>query len=258
MKKASPEQMITKKQKELMIFGKGLACDLKAIYSDDEYKFSASELERLITLSKNNPEEYISELIDLNFEDDFILEECTSRLLPYQLKGNKKFVHFAGSSYEVYFVDDAIKHLSDKIDKLKLKRIEDSRTYAVKMIETGRVQNLNFNFFYGFPFTQQQYCECENNIDDYCIKTSPNTLYYGTAIGSKKKIDSADIKNMIDILDKFVLVHGPIKNIEISQKKLVAESQDCDYINGYVVIKHLDNAPRKLVKKIYSLKQSNQ
>lgn len=258
MKKVNAEEMITKKQKELMIFGKGLTCDLKVMHSDDEHKFSVGELERLTTLSKNNPKGYISELIDLNFKDDFILEECTSRLFLYKFKGNRKFVHFAGSSYEVYFVDDAIKHLSDKIDKLKLRRIEDSRIYAVKMIETGKVQNLNFNFFYGFPFTQQRYCECGDNTDDYCIKTSPNTLYYGTATGGKKRIDSADIKNMIDILDKFVLVHGPIKNIEISQKKLVAESQDCDYINGYVVIKHLDNAPRELVKKIYSLKQSDQ
>ena len=145
MEKVSPEQMITKKQNRLIIVGKeqivdgrkGIKCDLKARWIspssedvisiqpftlDTEHKLSGSEIGNLIELSKNNPKEYISELVNLNFKNDLINMEATgtSHLLPSRFKRfYKSCVYFAGDKYQVYFVDDAIKYLSDKISRLK-------------------------------------------------------------------------------------------------------------------------------------------
>lgn len=282
MQKASTEQMITKKQKQLIIVAKectvdgrkGIKCDLKASWVspsseheisvqpftlDTEHKLSSSEIRDLIELSKNNPKEYISELINLNFRNDLINWEATgtSHLLPTRFERfYKNCVRFTGDKYKVYFVDDAIEYLSDKISELKLRRIDDSRTYAIKTIETGKVQNLKFSFFDSFPWKKENSCIYDDNDDYYCIKTEPkHVLYYRINPDDEKKTDSADVKNMIDILDKFVLVHGPIKYISSSTKELIARSNG--YIDGIIKIDALDNAPRELVKKIYSLKQSD-
>lgn len=283
MKKASTEQMITKKQNRLIIVGKecivdgrkGIKCDLKARWFspssedvisvqpftlDTEHKLSSSEIRNLIELSKNNPKEYISELIKLNFRNDLINMEATgtNHLLPTRFERfYKSCVYFAGDKYEVYFVDDAIKYLSDKISELKLRRIEDSRTYAIKTIETGKVQNLKFRFFDSFPWKKESCCIYDANDDYYRMKAEPkHVLYYCIDSDDEKKTDPADIKNMIDILDKFVLVHGPIKHISSTTKELIASSYG--YNDGIIKIDALDNAPRELVKKIYSLKQSDQ
>ena len=282
MKKASTEQMITKKQNRLIIVGKesivdgrkGIKCDLKARWVspssedvisvqpftlDTEHKLSSSEIRSLIELSKNNPKEYTSELINLNFRNDLINMEATgtSHLLPTRFERfYKSCVRFAGDKYEVYFVDDAIEYLSDKISELKLRRIEDSRTYAIKTIETGKVQNLKFSFFDSFPWKKVSYCVYDDNDDYYRMIAEPkHVLYYCIDSDDEKKTDPADIKNMIDILDKFVLVHGPIKYISSTTKELIARSDS--YIDGIIKIDALDNAPRELVKKIYSLKQSD-
>lgn len=286
MQQATIEQMITKKQNRLIIVGKecivdgrkGIKCDLKGKWIspsnehevsvqpftlDTEHKLSSSEIGNLVELLKNNPKEYISELINLNFRNDLINLEATgtSHLLPTRFeKFYKSCVHFAGDKYEVYFVDDATKYLSDKISELRLRRVEDSRTYAIKTIETGKVQNLKFRFFDSFSWNKEAYCLYDDNNGYYCTETGPaRALYYKIGLDGlddEKKTDPADIKNMIDILDKFVLVHGPITSISSTSKQLIASSYD--YIDGIIKIDGLDNAPRELVKKIYSLKQSDQ
>lgn len=282
MEKVSPEQMITKKQNRLIIVGKEqivdgrkeIKCDLKARWIspssenvisiqpftlDTEHKLSGSEIGNLIELSKNNPKEYISELVNLNFKNDLINMEATgtSHLLPSRFERfYKSCVYFAGDKYQVYFVDDAIKYLGDKISQLKLRRIEDSRTYAIKAIETGKVQNLKFRFFDGFSWNKETYCVYDENNENYCMATEPqHVLYYKICLDDEKKANPVDTKNMIDILDKFVLVHGPIKYISYTTKELIASS--CDYIDSTIKIDGLDNAPEELVDKVLSLRGRN-
>ena len=149
-----------------------------------------------------------------------------------------------------------LKYLSDKISELKLRRIEDSRTYAIKTIETGKVQNLKFRFFDSFLWKKKNCCIYDANDDYYHMKAEPkHVLYYCINPDDEKKTDPADIKNMIDILDKFVLVHGPIKYISYTTKELIASS--CDYIDSTIKIDGLDNAPEELVDKVLSLRGRN-
>lgn len=274
MKNISTKKMITKKQERLIIVGKEqvvdgkkeFRCNLKASCinslnrnSDTKHNLNNSEIRKLITLSKNNPREYISKLIDLNFAGDLINREATGTgyLLPFGFeKSHKKCVHFAGSKYEVYFVDETIKYLSDKISQLKSRRIDDSHTYAIKAIESGKVKNLKFRFSDGFSWDKETYCLYDENNENYCMETEPeHVLYYKIGLDDEKKVNPTDTKNIIDIIDKFVLVRGPIKHVFSSPKELITSSYDD--VDSAIKIDGLDNAPVEVIEKVLSLRGRN-
>lgn len=273
MKNTDIHEMIIKKQKELIVDvkekiindKKEVRLNLKARWIsppitnyisiqpftlDIEHSLTSLETKEMIALAKNNPKDFISELINLNFKNELINSEKTGTniILPSRFQRfYDKCVCFESENYTVYFVDDAIKYFSDKINGLKLRRIEDSYTYAVKTIDSGIVKNLKLNIFDGFDFRKHNYCWYDANDDYYRMQTEPsNVLYYRTTL-ENEKTNVKDIENMVNIIDKYVLCHGPIKSISTCGTELFARRNA--YSQDYIKINGTDKAP-ELVKKI--------
>lgn len=276
MKNTNIDKMITMKQKELIVVvkekiindKKEVRLDLKARWIsppitdyisiqpftlDTHHNLTSLEKNEMIALAKNDCKEFISELINLNFKNDLINSEQIGAniILPARFQRfYDKCVCFASENYTIYFVDDAIEYFSNKIAELKLRRIEDSYTYAAKTIDSGIVKNLKLNVFDGFNFRKHNYCWYDANDDYYRMQTEPsNVLYYQTTL-ENGKTNTKDIENMVNIIDKYVLCNGPIKYISAFSTELFAKRNV--YSQDYIKINGIDEAP-ELVKKINSL-----
>ena len=208
-------------------------------------KISSDEKEELLELLKIDKISFYNRIIDIVLQNHMLVLEnyCRSYYFSPRKKTYNEYISFNTGNYRICFVEEAVKIFDSKIKELKLQRIHDSKTYASNLIENGNVKNLYLSLsttmngcdYDGFGFLDDELSQ----ILDYYISQNNNRE------GSK------DFKNMLDIIDKFILKYGIIKNIVYRDNQLLASNYSN---NHFIEIDDFDKMP-ELVKKIVSLQE---
>ncbi len=271
------KELINTKQKGLIIVGKKpfstekgkIKIDLMAIIDNknqDEsfreyHNLSSERINELIKLAEIDFYEYVSQLIEINFQEELInkCEYGTDLLIPVKIDGGySRYISFSSQNFSVYFIDNAINYFADKIQELKSRRLKDNYTYSSEVIESGKISNLMLSFTDSSFWQRASYClfrenayfpvhpEDSSNISDK--KELPDVLQI--CLDTDYKYDQKEIINILEIIDKFVSMNGPIKKIYYANNSLVAvggNEKEC-----FIEIDGTDKN-KQIVKKITSL-----
>lgn len=208
-------------------------------------KISSDEKEELLELLKIDEIAFYNRIIDIVLQNHMLVLEkyCSSYYFSPRKKTYNGYLSFNTGNYRIHFVEEAVKIFDSKIKELKLQRIHDSKTYASNLIENGNVKNLYLSVSAstnGCDYDELGFLDDElSQILDYYISQNNN------------REDSKDFKNILDIIDKFVLKYGTIKNIVYRDNQLLASN----YLNNHFIVIDDFNKMPELVKKIVSLQE---
>ena len=271
------KELINTKQKGLIVVGRKsfstgmgkIKFDLMAIIDSENkeesfgkyHNLSSIRINELMRLAEIDFYEYVSQLIEINFQGELInkCEYGTDLLLPIRINGGcSRYISFSNQNFSVYFIDNAINYFTDKIQELKSRRLKDNYTYSSEVIESGKISNLMLSFTDSSSWQRASYClfrknayflvhpEDSSNISDK--KELPDVLQI--CLDTDYKYDQEEIISVLEIIDKFVSINGPIKKIYYANNSLVAvggNEKEC-----FIEIEGTDKT-KQIVKKITSL-----
>lgn len=212
-------------------------------------KILPDEKNKLLELLNFDKVEFFDEIIDIVLKDSMLISEKSGN--SYFLSLNKKYyngyISFYTKKYHICFVEEAMKIFNNKINQLKLQRINDNKLYASNLIETGKAKNLCLSVINN-SYGATNGCEYDDfgSLDDSLTQI----LNYYISQGNNSE-DNMNIKNILDIIDKFVLKYGPIEDIKYHDNQLLASNYIHD---NFIVVDDIDKMP-EFVKKLESLKK---
>lgn len=248
----------------------GINITLKATPSDSEIiegiqlcsfkqrRTSPLDQEEMLKLAKTNPKLFCEKIILSQFGDSYITseEKGTNYLLPNRIKRfYDKCVSFGNESYQIYFTDLSILYFSDLIEKLKLKRTDDTLKYCSNLIGSGKAENINFTLLDGFDFRKSNSCSFLGNEERYAFSKPKNTLHYHIDLDEKGDLNKQDLENMMKIIELFSEKNNGFRHIEYDRTNLVACTNNQGiFLDSNLSIEGYDKHP-ELLKHILSLKR---
>lgn len=211
---------------------------------------------KLRRLCATDPKQGISQIINLDFDKDFItnLTTGTNYILPDRFKNkynnnnnnnNNKVISFhSKKGYTVYFVDDAIDFFGNTIKQLESRRIKDTLEFATKLIKEHQVFKLKLDFADDSDFKKENFCIFGKGTGILRNETVP-TLFYRVSSNEDGVFNPNDIENINIILDNFVSVSGIPTCFSFSKTDLIV-SKNC-----LIDVDGKDKYP-EIVKKLWS------
>jgi hypothetical protein len=227
---------------------KGTEYIVKSHYSNEVRFLTPKQILAFEELSKRNPKEFISKLIDWHLQNDQILEfyQGSSYLLPNRYRRfYDKCVYVSTEKYELYFNDEAINKCSDIIYKLSERSKMDSYNFVKGKLESREALHMSLTLSDGFDFKKGRWAFYIDENDPVYLGPK-RSVHYVADVVENGQIDEDDLTNILNLTEEFVKIYGKIGYVESNKEELVIHNK------GSLKIEGIDK-DKRIMNKVYQL-----